>query len=66
MARTKKPAAEGQTEARALVDLPEFEVKCGEAFAADSAVIESLASGGQVDPHPDAVAYAKAQAAESE
>ena len=66
MARTKKTAAEGQVEARALVDLPELEVKCGEAFAADAAVIESLSVGGMADTSPEAVAYAKEQAAETE
>ena len=65
MARTKK-AAEGQVEARALVDLPDLEVKCGEAFAADAAVIEGLVQAGSADSHPDAVAYAKEQAAETE
>jgi hypothetical protein len=59
MARTKKAAVEGQAEARALVDLPEFEVRCGEAFAADAAVIESLVAGGMADASPEAIAYAK-------
>ena len=66
MARTKKAAVEGQVEARALVDLPELEVICGEAFSADASVMESLVGGGMADTSPEAVAYAKEQGADSE
>lgn len=57
---TKKSAEQaGQVEARALVDLPAFGVQAGRLLAADAAVIEALATAGEVDPHPEAVAYAK-------
>lgn len=49
----------GATEARALVDLPEHGVLSGGLLAADEQTIAGLAAGGAVDPHPEAVAYAR-------
>lgn len=60
MAKAKQETADPAViEARALVDLPEHGAKAGALIAADPAVIEALAALGSVDPHPDAVAYAK-------
>ena len=58
---TRKTKADqaGQTEARALVDLPAFGVVAGDLLVADSDEVAALAASGTVDPHPDAVAYAK-------
>jgi hypothetical protein len=51
------------TEARALVDLPDLGVKCGELIEGeDGELLKQLAAQGQVDTHPDAVAYARKQA----
>jgi hypothetical protein len=60
--KTTKPEESADTlaEARALVDLPDHDVKSGELLRDDVATVTSLASTGQVDMHPDAVAYAKA------
>lgn len=62
---TRKPtklaeSADALAEARALVDLPDFGVKAGELLRDDVLVVASLAATGQVDRHPEAVAYAMA------
>lgn len=44
--------------ARALMDLQHYAVKCGHVLEAPHQLINALAEGGEVDPHPDAVAYA--------
>lgn len=44
--------------ARALMDLLPYAVKCGQVLEAPHQLINALADGGEVDPHPDAVAYA--------
>ena len=61
MAKAKQDQAADSAviEARALVDLPEHNALAGALISADPAVIEALAAMGSVDPHPDAVAYAK-------
>lgn len=59
MATKKSAEPAGQVEARALVDLPAHDVQAGRLLVADAAVIEALEAAGEVDPHPDAVAYAK-------
>lgn len=60
----KKPqsqAAEaGSAQARALVDLPQFNAKAGDAFEAPAEDISALVASGQADDHPDAVSHAKA------
>lgn len=61
MATRKPKAADGQAEARALVDLPALGVKSGEVLAADALTVEALVADGSADTNPDAVAYAKAQ-----
>jgi hypothetical protein len=53
------PEAAGEVEARALIDLPAHGVQAGRLLVADAAVVEALVAAGEVDPHPDAVAYAK-------
>jgi len=57
----KKPEQPTDTlaEARALVDLPDYGVKSGALLRGAVADIASLASTGQVDMHPESVAYAK-------
>lgn len=60
--RKPKTAASGQTEARALVDLPTYGVAAGDLLVADAAEVAALVAAGAADPHPDAVAYAKALA----
>lgn len=59
---TKKPqqASSAPTEARALVDIPSLDVRCGQLLVADALTIAALVEGGEADAHPDAVAYAKA------
>lgn len=47
--------------ARALMDLQPYAVKSGQVLEAPHQLINALAEGGEVDPHPDAVAYALAQ-----
>jgi hypothetical protein len=61
MATRKPKAADGQAEARALVDLPALGVKAGELLVADALTVAAMVADGSADPHPDAVAYAKAQ-----
>lgn len=60
MATRKPKAKDGQAEARALVDLPDLGVKAGELVTADPQSIGALVAAGAADPHPDAIAYAKA------
>lgn len=59
---TKKPtqASAAPTEARALVDLPAFGARAGDLVSANADAIAALVLSGDADPHPDAVAYAKA------
>lgn len=59
--RKAKTESAGQTEARALIDLPAFGVAAGALLVADAADVAALVAAGQADAHPDAVAYAKAQ-----
>lgn len=62
MASAKKTAAPDSAalaEARALVDLPAHGVKAGRLLVADADLVKALAVAGEVDTHPDAVAYAK-------
>lgn len=59
--RKPKPAGSDRTEARALVDLPAHGVKAGELLTADAPTVAAYVATGSVDPHPDAVAWAKAQ-----
>lgn len=49
--------------ALALATIAAHGVQCGELLEADPATIKSLAADGQVDPHKDAVAAAKAAGA---
>lgn len=49
--------------ARALMDLQPYAVKCGQVLEAPHQLINALAESGDVDPHPDAVAYAIAAGA---
>ena len=61
---TRKPKPADQlggtnTEARALVDLPAHGVLSGGLLVADEQTIADLTATGAVDPHPDAVAYAR-------
>lgn len=44
--------------ARALMDLQPYAVKSGHVLEAPHQLINALAESGDVDPHPDAVAYA--------
>ncbi len=50
--------------ARVLCSVPAHGVTNGQILEAAPAVIEQLQQAGQVDAHPDAVAYAKTQGAE--
>lgn len=52
------------TLARVLVDHPSLGLKADQLLEADPALVKSLASGGVVDPHKDAVAYARANNAQ--
>lgn len=54
--------AGSQVEARALVDLAEHGVKSGDLVTAAPEEMARLSLGGFVDTHPEAVAYAKANA----
>lgn len=47
--------------ALALVDLAAHNVKAGSLLEADAELIKALKDAGDVDPHKDAVAYAKSQ-----
>jgi hypothetical protein len=44
--------------ARALMDLQPYAVKSGHVLEAPHQLINALADSGDVDPHPDSVAYA--------
>lgn len=61
--KTKTPDAQ-TFRARVLVDIESFGLKVGHIFEAEKSVIEGLLSSGEVDTHPDAVAYAESQGAE--
>lgn len=45
----------------ALLDIAVHGVKAGQIIEADPATIEALKKEGQVDPHKEAVAYARSQ-----
>lgn len=60
----KKPnqsadAPASTTEARALIDLPEFGAKCGALVHVPADRAQGMAEAGEIDTHPEAVAYAK-------
>lgn len=61
MAKAKTKAADGMAEARGLVDLPDHGVTAGGLFTGPAEVVAALAAIGAVDPHPDAVDYARGQ-----
>ena len=63
MAKTKAPDAP-TLRARILVDIQSFGLKCGQIFEAEKSVIEGLFTSGEVDHHPDAVAYAESVGSE--
>ena len=54
MAKAKK-SDDQAPRARALVDLPQFDVRSGGVFTADAAQIEALVKAGAADDHPDAI-----------
>lgn len=59
MAATPKKAPAGElVRARVLVDVPAHGLKAGQVAEAAQAVIDGLVAAGEVDPNPDAVAYA--------
>lgn len=62
MATRKRTQDDGATtgEARALADLADLGVAAGQLVVADPLTISGLVQAGKADPHPDAVAYAKA------
>jgi hypothetical protein len=65
MAKPKIKAADAPTtRARVLVDNLSFGLKIGQIFEAEKSVMDGLVKSGDVDPHPDAVAYAESQGAE--
>jgi hypothetical protein len=49
--------------ARVLTHVPGLGVLCNQLLHGPEATIKALADSGMVDPHPDAVAYAKADGA---
>lgn len=59
MTKAKANEARVLTKARALVDLPEYGVVCGELMQGEAELIQSLAEAGVVDTHPDAIKAAK-------
>lgn len=66
MARKAKAAetpSEGAVEARVLVDFHHAgeKVPVGTLFVGPAALVAQYAKDGVLDPHPDAVAYVKAQ-----
>lgn len=65
--KTKQPddAQAQHMAARALVDIPTHGVAAGGLIETDAETMAGLMAAGVVDQHPDAVAYAKAQAAAS-
>lgn len=64
MARKQAQPSDAPTEARALCDIPDLGVAAGRLLQADPLTVSGLVAAGKADPHPDAVAYAKAQAAQ--
>jgi len=61
---TRKPKAADDSQAhllaaRALVDLPAQAVTAGNLVETDAETMAALIAAGTVDPHPDAVAYAR-------
>ncbi len=61
----KAKAADAPTlRARVLIDIESFGLKVGQIFEAEKSVIEGLFSSGEIDTHPDAVAYAESVGAE--
>lgn len=51
------------TFARVLVDIPSHGLKAGQLLEATPELVKALAAMGDVDPHKDAVAYARDTAA---
>jgi len=49
--------------ARVLVDILQHGLRAGQLVEAEPALIEQLKSSGAVDPHEDAVAYARSEGA---
>jgi len=59
MARKQQQEGAETVEARALVDLPDFDAKSGGLVVVPAADAKGMEQGGQIDTHPEAVAYAK-------
>lgn len=47
--------------ARVICDVPNHGLKVGQIVEAEPSLIKALAADGSVDPHKDAVAYARSQ-----
>lgn len=52
---------DGLVAARARLDIPALGVKCGGLVETDAATMAGLITDGSVDPHPEAVAYARSK-----
>ena len=66
MSKKKQAAAgavDGMVEVRALKDDEAYGLVAGMAASIAAELVEPLKAAGAVDDHPDAVAYAKSQAA---
>lgn len=50
--------------ARVICDVPNHGLKVGQIVEAEPALIKALAADGSLDPHKDAIAYARSQGAE--
>lgn len=61
MARKKAEdrPVDGLMAARARLDIPQLGVKSGELVETDAATMAGLIADRSVDPHPEAVAYAR-------
>lgn len=59
----EQPTAVERARARVLIDIPHLGARAGDVLDASAALIAERAAAGDVDPHPDAVAYALAKGA---